>query len=96
MRRLFVVDYREKGVSKHHCIEFRCEGFATDATIVTACHVYVGMNNELDGVVEIFTDMSATELGKISLKPEIAFLPMRVLYANVEELKRCAEILKGE
>ena len=95
MKRLFVVDYREKGVSKHHCIEFDCVGFATDTAIVTACHVYVGMENELDNVIEVFSDMSATELDKISLSPEIAFLPMRVLYANIEELKRCAEILKG-
>lgn len=95
MKRLFVVDYREKGVSKHQCIELGCEGLVTDAAIVTACHVYVGMNNELDGVIEIFADMSATELEKISLKPEMAFLPMRLLYANVEEIKRCVEILKG-
>lgn len=94
MRRLFVVDYRENGVSKHQCFEMSVEGPVTDAAIVTACHAYVGMNNDLDSVSEVFTDMNAKELEKIVLTPELLFLPRRHLYVNAEEMKRCAKILK--
>jgi len=94
LRRLFVVDYREKGVSKHQCLEFDVEGIATDAALITACHVYVGMNNDPDSVSEVFTDMNAKELEKIVLTPELLFLPRRHLYVNAEEMKRCAKILK--
>lgn len=95
MRKVFIVDYREKGISKHKCIEFGIVGSAADAALVTACHAYVGMNNELDCVSEVFTDMSVHELSKIATEPEVAFLTRRALYANASELKRCAEILKG-
>lgn len=94
MRRLFVVDYRENGVSKHQCIEMSAEGLVTDAALVTACHAYVGMDNDLDGVSEVFVDMSAKELEEIALTPKILFLPSRHLYVNVEEVNRCAKILK--
>lgn len=94
MRRLFVVDYREKGVSKHQCFETSIVGPATDAAIVTACHAYVGIHNDLDSVTEVFADMSAKELEEIALTPKILFLPSRHLYANVEEVNRCAKILK--
>lgn len=94
MRRLFIVDYRENGVSKHQCIEMSVVGSITDAAIVTACHAYVGMNNDLDGVSEVFADMSAKELEEIALTPKILFLPSRHLYVNVEEVNRCAKILR--
>lgn len=94
MRRLFIVDYRENGVSKHQCFETSVVGPATDAAIVTACHAYVGIHNDLDSVTEVFADMSAKELEEIALTPKILFLPNRRLYVNVEEVKRCAKILK--
>ncbi len=94
MRRVFIVDYREKGISNHQCIEFSIVGSATDAALVTACHAYVGMNNDLDSVTEVFADMSAKELEEIALTPKILFLPSRHLYVNVEEVNRCAKILK--
>ncbi len=95
MRRVFIVDYREEGMSKHQCLEFDIVGHATDAALVTACHAYVGMNNELDCVSEVFTDMGVHELAKIATEPEVAFLTRRALYVNAAEMKRCAEILKG-
>lgn len=94
MRRLFVVDYRENGVSKHQCFETSVVGPATDAAIVTACHAYVGIHNDLDSVTEVFADMSAKELEEIALTPKILFLPSRHMYVNVEEVNRCAKILK--
>lgn len=94
MKRLFVVDYRENGASKHQCIELDGNGIVTDAAIVTACHAYVGMNNDLDGVSEVFVDMNAKELEEIALTPKILFLPSRHLYVNVEEVKRCAQLLR--
>lgn len=94
MRRLFVVDYRENGVAKHQCLEFDVEGIATDAALITACHVYVGMHNNLDSVSEVFADMGAKELEEIALTQKILFLPNRHLYVNAEEIKRCAKILK--
>lgn len=94
MKRLFVVDYRENGVSKHQCFDTSIVGAMTDAAIVTACHVYVGMHNDLDSVTEVFADMSAKELEEISLTPKILFLPSLHLYVNTEEIKRCAKILK--
>lgn len=94
MRRLLIVDYRENGVSKHQCVEMSVVGSITDAAIVTACHAYVGMNNDLDGVSEIFADMSAKELEEIALTPKMLFLPNRCLFINVEEVNRCAKILR--
>lgn len=94
MRRLFVVDYRENGVSKHQCIEMDGKELVTDAALVTACHAYVGIHNDLDGVSEVFVGMSAKELEEIALTPKILFLPSRHLYVNVEEVNRCAKILK--
>ena len=94
MKRLFIVDYRENGVSKHQCFETSVVGPATDAAIVTACHDCVGMNNDLDSVTEVFADMSAKELEEIALTPKILFLPSRHLYVNVEEVKRCAQLLR--
>lgn len=94
MKRLFAVDYRENGVSKHQCIEMSGEGIATEAALITACHAYVGMDNDLDAVTEIFVDMSAEELEEIVLTPKMLFLPNRKLYVNVEKIKRCAQLLK--
>ena len=94
MKRLFIVDYRENGVSKHQCIELDGNGIVTDAAIVTACHAYVGMNNDLDGVSEVFADMNADELEEIAQTPKILFLPNRHLFVNAEEVNRCAKILK--
>ena len=94
MRRLFIVDYRENGISKHQCFEADVVGPTTDAAIVTACHAYVGMNNDLDGVSEVFADMSANELEEIAQTPRRLSLPSRHLYVNVEEVNRCAKILK--
>ena len=54
---------------------------------------YVGMNNDLDSVTEVFADMSAKELEEIALTPKILFLPSRHMYVNVEEVNRCAKIL---
>lgn len=94
LKRLFIVDYRENGVSKHQCFETSIVGAATDAAIVTACHVHVGMHNDLDSVIEVFADMSAKELEEIAQTPKILFLPNRHLFVNVEEVKRCVKILK--
>lgn len=94
MKRLFIVDYRENGLAKHQCLEFIGIGPITDAAIITACHSYIGMHNSLDGVIEVLTDMSANELEKIVLTPEVLYLATRNLYINVEEVKRCVEILK--
>lgn len=95
MRRLFMVDFREKGVSKHQCLEVACNGSMTDQDLIVACHLYVGIDNELDSVVEVFADMTAQELNEISLKPESLFLPRKLLFANFEEIERCAKILRG-
>ncbi len=94
MRRLFVVDYRENGVARHQCIELRGHAIVTDVAVITACHAHVGMENDLDGVIEIYADMSAHELEEIALTPKILFLPSRNLYINVEEVKRCSQILR--
>ncbi len=94
MRRLFIVDYREDGIPKHRCIEASVEGPATDAALITACHAKVGLDNVLDGVAEIFADMSAVELEEIVMTPKMLFLPSRNLYINFEEVKRCAEALR--
>lgn len=91
---MFIVDYREDGISKHRCIEVTAIGPMTDAALVTACHVKVGLDNVLDGVAEIFADMSAVELEEIVMTPKILFLPSRNLYINFEEVKRCAEVLR--
>ena len=92
MKRLFIVDYRENGISKYKCIE--TVGVATDAQMVTACHAYVGMHNDLDGVAEIFADMSTEELNKIAQTSKLLFFPFRYLFIDAKEVNRCANILK--
>ena len=94
MRRLFVVDYRENGVPKHQCFETSLVGPVTDAAIVTACHAYVGIHNDLDSVAEVYADMSAEELEEVAQTPKMLFLPHRHLFVNTEEVKRCVRILK--
>ena len=89
-----MIDFKERGISKHQCLEVECNENMLDQDIIMAFHAFVGSNNELDCVMEVLADMSAEELNRISCKPESLFLPRKLLYANVEEIKRCAEILK--
>ena len=91
MKRLFVVDYRKNGDEKHQCIEVNAEGPMTDAALITLCHVHIGLDNALDGVIEVLADMSVNELEEIVLKPEALFLPVRSLFINAEEAKRYLE-----
>lgn len=95
MRKLFLVDYRENGKSKHQCLETECNKDIEDSSIVAACHGYIGFGNELDGIAEILSDISAKELNDIASKPESLYIPRRIVYVNPEELKRCARILNG-
>ena len=87
-KRLLVVDYRENGESKHYCLECGELGVLTDKDIIDACRVYVGVENILDGVIEVFTDMTTKELEKIILSEKACSLPMKVLYLNSEEVER--------
>ena len=80
MRKLLLIDYRERGIAKHQCLDEDIE----DRFILAACHRYVGLNNEMDCVTEIFSGMSVKELNEISLKPECLHLPRRILYVNLE------------
>lgn len=96
MRKLLLIDYRERGIAKHQCLEIKCNEDIEDRFILAACHRYVGLNNEMDCVTEIFSGMSVKELNEISLKPECLHLPRRILYVNLEEIKRCASILNGK
>ena len=95
MRKLFLVDYRENGISKHQCLETECNKDIEDSSIIAVCHGYVGFGNELDGIAEILSDISAKELNDIASKPEFLYIPRRIVYVNPEELKRCARILNG-
>lgn len=96
MRKLLLIDYREKGIAKHQCLEIKCNEDIEDRFVIAACHRYVGLNNEMDCVTEIFSDMSVKELNKIPLKPELLYLPRRILYVNWGEIKRCASALNGK
>lgn len=95
MKRLFVVDYKENGESKHQCIETEQYGDMTDNEVIAACHAYVGIETELDSVIEVLSYMTAEDLEKIALLPAVLFLPRRPLYVNIEEVQRCAELLRG-
>jgi hypothetical protein len=96
MRKLLLIDYREKRIAKHQCLEIECNEDIEDRFVVAACHRYIGLNNEMDCVTEIFSDMSVKELNRISLKPECLHLPRRILYVNLEEITRCASMLNGK
>ena len=93
MRKLLLIDYREKGIAKHQCLEIECNEDIEDKFVVAACHRYVGLNNEMDCVTEFFSCISVKELNSISLKSECLHLPRRTLYVNLEEIKRCVNIL---
>ena len=93
-KRLFMVDYRENGESKHHAIEIGYIGDATDMDMVTACHEYVGRNTVLDSVIEVFADMTAEELNEISQSPACISLPKKPLYINIAEALRMGREMK--
>lgn len=94
MKRLFIVDYKEKGVCKHQCIAAVQIAQMSDEDIVKFCHFHVGAENELDSVIEVFENMTAAELNEISQTPLVFALRCRPIYVNADELKRCAAILK--
>ena len=93
MKRLVVIDFRENGISKHKCVEFRHPYGMSDAELVTACVAYIGNGCELDSVVEVLEDMSAGELNAISLCPESLFLARKPLYINMSEAIRTARLI---
>lgn len=87
-KRKFVVDYRENGVYKHQLLNVDHTGNMTDKEIVRMCHMAVGSYTVLDGVIEVFTSMSAEELEQISSFEECERLNMRPLYMNMDEVKK--------
>ena len=95
MKKLFMIDYRERGISKHDCIEIGVVGNYKEEYLIAACQSIIGVESELDSIVEVFSDMSAKELNEISMSPEVLALPHKIVYVNVDELKRCSGILKG-
>ena len=50
MRKLLLIDYREKRIAKHQCLEIECNEDIEDRFVVAACHRYIGLNNEMDCV----------------------------------------------
>lgn len=94
-KRLFMVDYREDGIYKHQCIEVMQEQETTDAEIVQACHIAIGLSCTLDGVIEVLADMTAKELNEIALSPVSIMIPRRVLYINMEEVERVNAAMKN-
>lgn len=43
MRKLLLIDYREKGIAKHLCLEIECNADIEDRVVVAVCHRYIGL-----------------------------------------------------
>lgn len=91
MKRLFMVDYRENGVCAHQCVEVVHTKRMSDKEAVKLCHVCIGEENELDGVFEVFENMTADELSEISQTPLVLTLRYKMLFANKDEINRCVK-----
>lgn len=94
MRKLYSVDYIDNGIDKHRSFECNdVNGVVTDSEIIALLHYYIGLNKKLSCVVEVATDMTLEEFNHVYNTPDVLKLPHRILYADMEEVRRINEML---
>ena len=93
MRKLYLVDYEESGCNMHQAFEGIGTNLPTDKETIQMFHCCIGNENRLSSIAEFTTDLSLDEFKKICDMPEVLMLPHRILYVDMEEIKKVREMM---